>query len=490
MRYCGQRAAPVAAAAAHRGTPVCTAANGHGLVSNYPVVAIVGRPNVGKSALFNRLVGKRIAIVEPTPGATRDRLYAPLEWNGRAMTLVDTGGIETGKVEDVRAQTRLQAQTAIEEADVILFVVDSREGPMPGDADVAQLLRPIRDKVIVAANKVESPKTANSIYEFCALGFDVPLAVSAVHGLQSGDLLDAIVAKLPPDRPERARDEEMLHLAIVGQPNVGKSTLFNLLAGQKRAIVSELPGTTRDAIDTTLTHDGRRIVMIDTAGVRRHANQHQATEYFSALRAVHALGRCDVALLLVDAVAGVTSQDRRIAGLAVEEGKALAIALNKWDLIDETVADREGIERRLQAEFAFARYAPILYVSALTRKGVRKIWPTVFRVSDERRKRVPTGKLNQVIRDAMRVRPPAAFRGRELTCHYVTQSDVAPPEFVFFVNDPRLVHFSYERYLERAIREAFGFDGTPMRFVFRKRVRQDSTKAEDVIVAAAGDEDA
>ena len=457
-------------------------------MSKYPVVAIVGRPNVGKSALFNRLVGKRVAIVEPTPGATRDRLYAPLEWNGRTMTLVDTGGIEVGKLEDVRAQTRVQAKIAIAESDIILFVVDAREGLTPGDADVAELLRPVREKAILVANKVESPKTSGAIYEFCALGFDVPMAVSAVHGLQSGDLLDAVVAKLPPERPDRAADEDVLHLAIVGQPNVGKSTLFNVMAGQERAVVSASPGTTRDAIDTEIVVSDRRVVMIDTAGIRRHANQGQALEYFSTLRAVGAIGRCDVALLLVDAVAGVSAQDRRIAGLALEEGKALAIVLNKWDLIDSSVVDRDEIDARLRSEFAFARYVPILYASALTKKGVRKIWPTVFRIFAEHRKRVPTAKLNRVVRDAMRVRPPAQFRGRELKCHYVTQSDVAPPEFVFFVNDPRLVHFSYERYLENVIREAFGFEGTPLRFVFRIRVRQDVTKAQDVIVAGV-DED-
>jgi len=454
-------------------------------VSKYPVVAIVGRPNVGKSALFNRLVGKRVAIVEATPGATRDRLYAPVEWQGRTMAFVDTGGIEAGELEDVRAQTRMQAELAIREADVVLLVVDAAAGLTPGDSDVAMLLRPAREKVLLVANKVESPKTSGAIYEFCELGFGVPMAVSSVHGLRSGDLLDAIVAKLPPDAPSQARDESAIHLAIVGQPNVGKSSLVNVLVGKPRAVVSAAPGTTRDATDTQAEIAGRRFVVIDTAGIRRHADQGPALEYYATLRAIAAIGRSDVALLLVDAVAGVHAQDRRIAGLAVEEGKGLAVMLNKWDLIDSRVADRDEIERRLRAEFAFAPYAPLLFGSALTKKGLHKALDTVTAIADERRKRVPTAKLNQLVRDAVRMRPPPSRRGHDLKFHYVTQTDIAPPELVFFVNDPRLVHFSYERYLENAIRDEFGFAGSPIRLIFRPRVRQDATKADDVIAATA-----
>ena len=453
------------------------------------MVAIVGRPNVGKSALFNRLVGKRLAIVEPTPGATRDRLYAPVEWQGRTMTFVDTGGIETGRLEDVRAQTRMQAELAIREADVVVFVVDAQDGLMPGDSDVAAMLRPSRERVLVVANKVESPKTAAVVYEFCELGFDVPLAVSAIHGLQSGDLLDAILAKLPAWTPAPKRDESVIHLAIVGQPNVGKSSLLNALVGGERAVVSPEPGTTRDATDTPVELDGRAFVVIDTAGIRRHANQGPALEYFSSLRSVAAIGRCDVALLLVDAVAGVTAQDRRIAGLALEEGKALAIMLNKWDLVDPGAVDRQEIDRRLRAEFAFAPYVPILYGSALTKKGLAKIYRSIVVIFDQRRKRIATARLNQVVRDAFRLRPPAPFRGHELKCHYATQSGVAPPEIVFFVNDPRLVHFSYERYLENALRDSFGFEGTPLRLVFRPRVRQDARRSKDIIAASVAEDD-
>ena len=455
-------------------------------MSSVPIVALVGRPNVGKSSLFNRLVGKRQAIVDAEPGVTRDRLYAPVEWAGRNLTVVDTGGIDTESEADITAQMRAQAELAIEQADVVVFIVDAKEGVMPGDTDVADLLRPKAHKVLLVANKVESPATQASIYEFCSLGFGVPLAVSAIHGLQSGDLLDAIVAKLPPPAPAAVEeDNPTIHLAIVGQPNVGKSSLVNALVGEQRAIVAATPGTTRDATDTVVSYGGRNYVIIDTAGIRKHAKTGPALDYYSSLRAVSAIGRCDVGLLAIDALAGVTSQDRRIADLAVEEGKALIILLNKWDLVDTAAISRKDTEAELRREFAFAPYAPILYASALTKKGVHKIWAAVAAAFDERRKRVTTAKLNQVVRDLFRVHPPPSYRGRVMTCYYATQSAIAPPTFVFFVNDTQLLHFSYERYLENGLREAFGFAGTPIKLVFRTRVRQDTTKADEIIVGAA-----
>jgi len=456
-----------------------------------PIVAIVGRPNVGKSALFNRLIGKRVAIVEPTPGVTRDRLYGVVEWNNREFTLVDTGGIEAGKVDDVTAQTRAQAQVAIDEADLIVFVVDAKAGLMPQDTGVADLLRPNRERVLLVANKVESPNTEAAIYEFSSLGFDVPLAVSSIHGLQSGDLLDAIVERLPDLPEEQPRvDDQTIRLAIVGQPNVGKSSLVNTLLGKERAVVSATPGTTRDSTDSEIDVDGRQFVIIDTAGIRRHERRGPALEQYSTMRALGAIGRCDVAIVVIDVMSGATAQDQRIAGLAIEEGKGLILLINKIDLVEGKSFDREQANETLRREFAFAPYATIMYASALTKRGVHKVWNAAAAVAAERRKRIPTAKLNLVVRDAFRARPPAPFRGHALKIYYVTQSDVAPPTFIFFVNDPRLIHFSYERYLENTVRAAFGFEGTPMRFVFRPRVQQDRTEADELISATTGDDQA
>jgi GTP-binding protein len=449
-----------------------------------PIVAIVGRPNVGKSALFNRLVGERVAIVEPTPGVTRDRLYATVNWNGREFMLVDTGGIEVGRVEDVVARTREQTAMAIGQAGLIIFVVDAKAGVMPQDTDVANLLRKHHKNVLLVANKVESLKANAGIYEFCSLGFGVPLAVSAIHGLQSGDVLDAIVARLPAQTVSQTEDQPPVRLAIVGQPNVGKSSLVNALLGTTRAVVAPTPGTTRDTTDTPIEIDGRRFVVIDTAGIRRHERAGPAVERYSVLRAVAAIGRCDVAIVVIDALAGATSQDQRIAGLATEAGKGLILLVNKIDLVAKGSFDRSDASDILRKEFAFAPYARILYASALTKKGLAKIWPVAAEVAGERRKRVATAKLNTILRDALAARPPSPFRGRALKVYYATQTDVAPPTFVFFVNDGRLVHFSYERYLENTLRDSFGFAGTPVRLVFRPRMQQDTTKAQDLIASS------
>jgi GTP-binding protein len=393
-------------------------------------------------------------------------------------------------VDDVTAQMRAQAQMAIDEADLIVFVVDAKTGVMPQDTDVAKLLRRHRDRVLLVANKVESPKTAASIYEFCSLGFEVPLAVSSIHGLQSGDLLDAIVDRLPDltAGPGDDVDDKTVHLAIVGQPNVGKSSLVNALLGKQRAVVSAQPGTTRDPTDSEVDVDERRFVIIDTAGIRRHEKRGPALEHYGTLRAVAAIGRCDVAIVVIDVMAGTTSQDQRIAGLGIEEGKGLILLINKIDLVEGKAFDREQANEILRKEFAFAPYATIMYASALTKRGVQKIWNVAAAVAAQRRKRITTAKLNVVVRDAFRARPPAPFRGHVLKIYYATQSEVAPPTFVFFVNDPRLLYFSYERYLENALRGAFGFEGTPVRLVFRPRVQQYSTEADELIASAASDE--
>jgi GTPase len=420
---------------------------------------------------------------------TRDRLYGMVEWNGRTFTLVDTGGIEVGAVDDVAAQTRAQAQMAIDEAALIIFVVDAKTGVMAQDTDVALLLRPFRERVLLVANKVESQATSASIYEFCSLGFDVPLAVSSIHGLQSGDLLDAIVERLPvPDASEAADDDTTVRLAIVGQPNVGKSSLVNSLLGKQRAVVAATPGTTRDATDTDIEVDGRRFVIIDTAGIRRHERRGPALEHYGTLRAVAAIGRCDVAIVVIDIMAGATAQDQRIAGLAIEEGKGLILLINKLDLVEGKAFDRERAGEILRTEFAFAPYAMVMYASALTKRGVHKIWNAAAAVAEQRRLRVPTAKLNLIVRDAVRARPPAAFRGHALKIYYATQSGVAPPTFVFFVNDPRLLHFSYERYLENSLRSEYPFQGTPLRLVFRPRVQQDATRADELIASTASDD--
>ncbi|MDE2572994.1 MAG: ribosome biogenesis GTPase Der [bacterium] len=457
----------------------------------YPTVAIVGRPNVGKSALFNRLLGQRLAIVEDTPGVTRDRLYAVAEWLGRRFTLVDTGGIEADadlrrqgvdEMTRVRASARRQAESAAREADVVLFVVDGREGYNPLDDEVALILRRVQRgpqalhpgrseaaRVVFAANKVESPAARQSATaEFARLGFGEPIGVSAIHGEGTGDLLDAIVAHLPAEAETAGGDE--LAIAIIGQPNVGKSSLLNALVGQERAIVSSVPGTTRDAVDEVVERDGRRLRLIDTAGIRRHVDKKDPIEYYSSLRSLSAISRSDVVLLLIDAMKGILAQDRRLAGIAVEERKALILVVNKWDLALEQGGYGQGeLTQILHEQLGFAPYAPVVFLSALTKRGLGKLMPAIERVAQNMRRRVATAKLNEVIRDAVLAHPPPPAKGRVLKVFYVSQPFENPPGFVLMSNDPELVHFSYKRFLENVIRQHFDFEGVPLTLYFRAR---------------------
>ncbi|PRR74679.1 ribosome biogenesis GTPase Der [Neomoorella humiferrea] len=431
-----------------------------------PVVAIVGRPNVGKSTLFNRITGSRIAIVEDTPGVTRDRLYHDADWRGCSFTLVDTGGIAVGNDDPLIVQVRRQAEAAVAEADVILFVVDARNGLTADDEEVANLLRRSGRPVILVANKVEDFRDPTPVHEFYRLGLGDPVPISAIHGLNIGDLLDRIVELLP--RFHEVDDGEALRVAVVGRPNVGKSSIVNRLLGEERVIVSDLPGTTRDAIDTYIRRDEKEYVLIDTAGMRRKSRIVNATEHYSVLRTLKAVERSDVVLLILDGTEGVTEQDKKIAGYGHELGKASIIVVNKWDLVpkdDKTVVRYEEIIRR---ELSFMTYAPILFISALTGQRVARILPTVDAVGAAAARRVATSTLNDVVREAIMLTPPPAVKGQAVKIYYATQVKVKPPTFVFFCNRPDDVHFSYQRYLENQLRQAFGFEGTPLRLLFRQ----------------------
>ncbi|HDN79624.1 MAG TPA: ribosome biogenesis GTPase Der [Chloroflexi bacterium] len=445
-----------------------------------PIVAIVGRPNVGKSTLFNRLVGRKVAIVEDIPGTTRDRLYADAEWGGVPFTLVDTGGLEVldGLPPEEREPLavasaqyidliRAQAQMAIEEADAIIFVVDVKDGPTAADRDVADILRRSRKPVVLAVNKADNDERREAAVEFYELGLGDPIPISAIHGTGIGDLMEEVVKYLPEVKEEP--EGEAVKIAIVGRPNVGKSSLLNRLLGQERVIVSEIPGTTRDAIDTYLEWEGQPITLIDTAGIRRRGRIQPGLEKYSVLRALRAIGRSDVSLLVIDGMEGVTAQDAHIAGYIIDEAKSAIVLVNKWDLVPQRPGIKEEYERAVRAELRFLDYVPILFTSAKTGEGVDKIIPLALRVQEERLVRISTGKLNRIIQEAVSRHRPPSKGGKTLKIYYVTQASVSPPTFVFFVNDPDLVHFSYERYLENSIRKHYPFIGTPLKLVFRKR---------------------
>ncbi|MGQ9491856.1 MAG: ribosome biogenesis GTPase Der [Anaerolineae bacterium] len=450
-----------------------------------PVVALVGRPNVGKSTLFNRLTGERRAIVEDEPGTTRDRLYGQAEWSGCNFIVVDTGGLDIALTEkapskgdqpvalsassrDYARAIRQQAEIAIAEADVVVLLVDARDGLTSADRDVAEILRRSGRPVVLAVNKADNEARRQAALEFYELDLGEPYPISALHGTGTGDLLDAIVADLPIIEEEEAGDT--VRVAIVGRPNVGKSSLLNALLQEERAIVSPLPGTTRDAIDTELTWEGQRITLIDTAGIRRRGRVEAGVEKYSVLRALNAIQRADVVLLVVDATAGITAQDTHVAGFVLEAYKSVAVIVNKWDAVpnkDEHTMQQFTAE--IRQKLRFIDYVPVLFVSALTRQRISKVLPLAMSLAVQRQLRVPTAELNRLLREAMAAHPAPSRRGKPLKLLYATQAEVAPPTFVLFVNDPELVHFSYVRFLENRIREAHPFTGTPLRFYFRKR---------------------
>ncbi|KKM08805.1 GTP-binding protein Der [Clostridiales bacterium PH28_bin88] len=434
-----------------------------------PIVAIVGRPNVGKSTLFNRLAGGRVAIVEDTPGVTRDRIYRDTEWLGRQFTLVDTGGIDPASLGDsITAQMRRQAEIAIHEADLVLLIVDGRAGVVPDDEAVAEILRRSAKPVILVVNKVEQYDDLSPVYEFFRLGLGDPVPISAAHGMNTGDLLDRVVANLP-ETTEKTEPDDAIKIAVVGRPNVGKSSLVNAFLGQQRVIVSDVPGTTRDAIDTWLTRDEQTYILIDTAGMRRKGRIEIPTERYSVIRSLRAVDRSDVVLVVLDAVEGITEQDKKIAGYAHEAGKAAVIVVNKWDLLEKDEKTMLRYEEELRRELAFMQYAPIMFVSALTRQRIAKLLEQVDVVAEQAALRVSTGSLNTVLVEAINLNPPPTDKGKRLKILYTTQAGVKPPTFILFVNDPELMHFSYLRYLENRLRQAYGFVGTPVKLITRKR---------------------
>ena len=440
-----------------------------------PLVAIVGRPNVGKSTFFNKIVGKRISIVEDTPGVTRDRVYADVEWQTRKFTLIDTGGIDPKSDDVLLSQMRRQAEIAMDTADVICFFTDARQGLTSDDEDVANLLRKTKKPVLLVVNKVDYMGMADSIYEYYNLGLGDPIGISAVNMLNLGDLLDQIVALLPPaDADEMEEEEHVLQLAVVGRPNVGKSSLVNKLLGEERTMVSDIAGTTRDAIDTLFSDaEGNPYNIIDTAGIRRkRAVEEETLERYSVLRSIAAIRRCDVALILIDALDGVTEQDTKIAGLVHEEGKAAIIVVNKWDALEKDTGTLEAYKKQVIEDLKFMDYAPVLFLSAKTGQRVNTVLKAVRSVYDEAGKRVSTGVLNDVLADATASLQPPATSGRRLKIYYATQQGVRPPTFVLFINDESLMHFAYERYLENHFRKVFGFEGTPIRFFLRQKKKE------------------
>ena len=434
-----------------------------------PVVAVVGRPNVGKSTLFNVLAGDMISIVKDTPGVTRDRIYADCTWLDHAFTLIDTGGIEPDTKDIILSQMREQAEIAIATADVILFIVDVRQGMTDSDSKVADMLRKSRKPVVLAVNKVDNPaKFGNDVYEFYNLGIGDPVAISAASRLGLGDLLDEVVAHFPEGSGDEEEDDRP-RVAIVGKPNVGKSSIINKLLGENRVIVSDIAGTTRDAVDTEIVRNGTEYVFIDTAGLRRKSKIKEELERYSIIRTVTAVERADVVLMVIDAKEGVTEQDAKIAGIAHERGKGMIIAVNKWDAIEKNDKTIYEHTQKIKDTLSFMPYAELLFVSAKTGQRLNKIYDMIDMVIESQTMRIPTGVLNEILTEAVAMQQPPSDKGKRLRIYYMTQVAVKPPTFVMFVNDKELTHFSYTRYIENKIREAFGFRGTALRFINRER---------------------
>ena len=435
-----------------------------------PIVAIVGRPNVGKSMLFNKLIGKRLSIVEDTPGVTRDRIYGETDWNGRSFTLIDTGGIEPRTDSQILEFMRSQAQIAIDHANVIIFLTDIKTGLTASDQEVASMLLRSRKPIVLAVNKMDSTGAINpDFYEFYNLGMGDPVAVSAVHGHGTGDLLDACVQYFPPEDDEEEEEDDAIKVAVIGKPNAGKSSLVNRILGEERVIVSNVAGTTRDAIDSRFENEKGKFVFIDTAGMRKRSKVDEDIEKYSVLRATMAIERADVCLIMIDATEGVTEQDTKVAGLAHEAGKASIIVINKWDLIEKDGKTMDKMREEIRQSLLFMSYAPILFISAKTGQRVDRLFELIDYVSNQATTRITTGMLNNVLADAQtRVQPPSD-KGRRLKIYYMTQVGVKPPHFVVFCNDARLFHFSYQRYLENCIRNTFGLEGTPIILSIRQK---------------------
>ncbi|HPO05358.1 MAG TPA: ribosome biogenesis GTPase Der [Bacillota bacterium] len=433
-----------------------------------PIVAVVGRPNVGKSTFFNKVLGKRVSIVEDTPGVTRDRIYGEAEWRGIPFIMIDTGGIEPDSEDIILSQMREQAEIAIETADVTLFLVDGKEGLTSSDREVASILMKTGKEVILVVNKVDTAAVPDNFYDFYELGLGEPAAISAANMLGLGDLLDLIAERFTVGA-ENSEEDERIKIAVIGKPNVGKSSLINTLIGENRLIVSEIAGTTRDSIDTPFLWQGEEYVLIDTAGIRRKSKVAGDIERYSVIRAISAIERSDVCILMLDAEDGITEQDKKIAGMAHDEGKGIVVAVNKWDLIEKDTGTMERFRKDLKNELAFMTYAPSVFISVLQRQRLDKVMELSKLVAEKRAMRVPTSQLNSLIIDATMMKQPPSDKGKRLKIYYVTQVGVKPPLFSFQVNSRQLMHFSYSRYLENKIREGFGFEGTSIKFVFREK---------------------